>query len=178
MHSDDYVGWVALALTPGLGARTAGKLLREFGSPDAIFNASLTALEAQRLPAAVAQALHSRRPLSDAAKELAQVQAAGCRLLTWDEPQYPARLREIYDPPPLLYVRGNIELLNRHTISMVGARRPTPYGNQMAERLSKDLADRGLVISSGLARGIDASAHKGALEFAGRSDDWGSRLRD
>ena len=163
MHSDDYVGWVALALTPGLGARTAGKLLREFGSPDAIFNASLTALEAQRLPAAVAQALHSRRPLSDAAKELAQVQAAGCRLLTWDEPQYPARLREIYDPPPLLYVRGNIELLNRHTISMVGARRPTPYGNQMAERLSKDLADRGLVISSGLARGIDASAHKGAL---------------
>jgi DNA processing protein len=163
MHSDDYLGWVALALTPGLGARTAGKLLREFGSPDAIFNASLMALEGHRLPAAVAQALHSRRPLSDAAKELAQVQAAGCRLLTWDEPEYPARLREIYDPPPLLYVRGNVELLNRHTISVVGARRPTPYGNQMAERLSKDLADRGLVIASGLARGIDASAHKGAL---------------
>ncbi len=166
MHSDDYIGWLALALTPGLGARTAGKLLREFGSPDAIFNASLTALEGQRLPAAVAQALHSRRPLSDAAKELAQVQAAGCRLLTWDEPEYPARLREIYDPPPLLYVRGNIELLNRHLISIVGARRPTPYGNQMAERISKDLADRGLVISSGLARGIDASAHKGALNSA------------
>jgi DNA processing protein len=153
-------------LAPGLGARTSGKLLREFGSPDAIFNASLTALEGQRLPAAVAQALHSRRPLSDAAKELAQVQAAGCRLLTWDEPEYPARLREIYDPPPLLYVRGNIELLNRRLISVVGARRPTPYGNQMAERLSRDLADRGLVISSGLARGIDASAHKGALSSA------------
>ncbi len=166
MHSDDYVGWLALALTPGLGARTAGKLLREFGSPDAIFNASLTALEGQRLPAAVAQALHSRRPLSDAAKELAQVQAIGCRLLTWDEPEYPARLREIYDPPPLLYVRGNVELLNRHMISVVGARRPTPYGNQMAERISKDLADRGLVVSSGLARGIDACAHKGALSSA------------
>ncbi len=163
MHSDDYIGWLALALTPGLGARTAGKLLREFGSPDAIFSASLTALEGQRLPAAVAQALHSQRPLSDAAKELAQVQAAGCRLLTWDEPEYPARLKEIYDPPPLLYVRGNIELLSRHMISIVGARRPTPYGNQMAERISRDLADRGLVISSGLARGIDASAHKGAL---------------
>jgi len=166
MHSDDYIGRLALALTPGLGARTAGKLLREFGSPDAIFSASLTALEGQRLPAAVAQALHSRRPLSDAAKELAQVQAAGCRLLTWDEPEYPARLREIYDPPPLLYVWGNIELLSRHLISVVGARRPTPYGNQMAERISKDLADRGLVISSGLARGIDASAHKGALSSA------------
>ena len=163
MHPDDYVGWLALALTPGLGARTAGRLLLEFGSPDAIFSASLTALEGQRVPAAVAQALHSKRPLSDAAKELAQAQAAGCRLLTWDEPEYPERLREIYDPPPLLYVLGKVELLNRHVISIVGARRPTPYGNQMAERLSKDLADRGLVIASGLARGIDASAHKGAL---------------
>src|SRR5271167_2489181 len=110
MDSDDYVGWVALALTPGLGARTAGKLLREFGSPEAIFSASLTALEAQRLPAAVAQAIHSQRPWSDASKELAQVREAGCRLLTWDEPAYPARLREIYDPPPILYIRGNIEL--------------------------------------------------------------------
>jgi len=153
-------------LTPGLGARTAGKLLREFGSPDEIFNASLTGLEAQHLPAAVAQAIHSRRPMSDAAKELAQAQAAGCKLLTWDEPEYPTRLREIYDPPPLLYVKGNVGLLNRHLISIVGARRPTPYGNQMAQRLAKDLADRGLVIVSGAARGIDASAHRGALSSA------------
>jgi DNA processing protein len=163
MEPDQYLGWLALALTPGLGARMAGKLLGQFGSPDAIFNASLTALEGQRLPAAVAQAIHARRPLSDAAKELAQAQAAGCRLLTWDEPEYPARLREIYDPPSLLYVRGNVELLNRHVLALVGARRPTPYGNQMAERLAKDLAARGLVIASGLARGIDASAHRGAL---------------
>jgi DNA processing protein len=163
MDSSQYLGWLALALTPGLGARTAGKLLREFGSPTAIFNASLTALEAQRLPAAVAQSLHAKQSLSLAAKELAQAQALGCHLLTWDEPQYPARLREIYDPPPLLYVRGKIELLNRHLISVVGARRPTPYGNQMAERLAKDLAERGLVVTSGLARGVDASAHRGAL---------------
>ena len=163
MESDQYLGWLALALTPGLGARMAGKLLCEFGSPDAIFAASLTALEGQHLPAAVAQAIHARQPLSDAAKELALVQAAGVRLLTWDEPQYPVRLREIYDPPPLLYVRGNVELLARHTISIVGARRPTPYGNQMAERLGRDLAERGLVVISGLARGIDSSAHRGAL---------------
>jgi DNA processing protein len=167
MHADDYLGWLALALTPGLGSRLSGKLLREFGSPDGIFNASLTALEAQRLPAAVAQAIHSRRPLSDAARELAKAQAIGCRLLTWDEPEYPARLREIYDPPPLLYVRGNVELLNRHVLAIVGARRPTPYGNQMAERLGKDLAERGLIVASGLARGIDASAHKGALNSSG-----------
>ncbi|MGA9182882.1 MAG: DNA-processing protein DprA [Candidatus Acidiferrales bacterium] len=163
MRPDQYLGWLALALTPGLGARMAGKLLTALGSPDRIFSASLTELEAQRLPAAVAQAIHTRQPLSAAAKELAQAQAAGIRLLTWDEPEYPQRLREIYDPPPLLYVRGNIELLNRHQISIVGSRRPTPYGNQMAERLSRDLADRGLVIVSGLARGVDSSAHKGAL---------------
>ncbi len=161
--TDQYLGWVALALTPGLGARMAGKLLRQFGSPEAVFNASLTALEGQRLPAAVAQAIHSREPMSAAAKELAQAQQAGYRLATWDEPAYPHLLREIYDPPPLLYVRGNTELLNRHSISMVGARRPTPYGNQMAERLGRDLAARGLVIVSGLARGIDACAHRGAL---------------
>ncbi len=166
MDSDGYLGWLGLALTPGLGARTAGKLLREFGSPEAIFNASLTSLEGQRLPAAVAQALHSRQPLSDAARELANAQAAGCRLLTWDEPGYSSRLREIYDPSPLLYVRGNIELLSRHIISIVGARRPSPYGNQMGERLARDLADHGLVVASGLARGIDASAHRGALGSA------------
>jgi DNA processing protein len=111
----------------------------------------------------VAQAIHTRQPLSAAAKELAQAQTAGCRLLTWDELEYPSRLREIYDPPPLLYVIGNIELLNRNMIAIVGSRRPTPYGNQMAERLAKDLADRNLIIGSGLARGIDSSAHKGAL---------------
>src|ERR1700722_6694996 len=166
MDSDHYLGWLALALTPGLGTRMAGKLLREMGNPLQIFSASLTELESHHLPAAVAQAIHSRRPLSDAAKELAAAQAAGCKLLTWDEPEYPARLREIYDPPPLLYVLGNVELLSRHLISIVGARRPTPYGNQMAERLAKDLADRGLVITSGLARGIDACAHRGALSSA------------
>lgn len=163
MEPDQYLGWLALALTPGLGARTAGKLLRAFGSPEAIFNASLTTLEAHRLPAAVAQAIHSRQPLSAAAKELAQTEAAKCRLVTWDEPQYPQLLREIYDPPPLLYVKGNAELLNRHAISIVGTRRPTPYGNQIAERLARDLANCGLVVVSGLARGIDACAHKGAL---------------
>jgi DNA processing protein len=166
MDSDHYLGWLALALTPGLGARMAGKLLREMGSPQQIFNASLTELESHHLPAAVAQAIHSKRPLSDAAKELAAAQAAGCKLLTWDEPEYPARLREIYDPPPLLYVLGNMELLNKHLISIVGSRRPTPYGNQMAERLGRDLADRGIVITSGMARGIDSCAHKGALSSA------------
>lgn len=166
MGSDPHLGWLALALTEGLGARLAGKLLRAYGSPEAIFAASLTELEARRLPPAVAQAIHSQKPLQDAEKELAQVRQLGCRLLTWDEPAYPRLLREIYDPPPLLYVKGNVELLAQHTLAIVGTRRPTPYGSQMAERLARDLADRGLVIASGLARGVDGAAHKGALQAA------------
>ena len=163
MSEDRYLGWLALALVPNLGARTAGKLLREFGGPDGVFSASLTSLEGMRLPAAVAQAIHSKEPLREAEKELAAVRKDGCRLLHWDEAEYPRLLRETYDPPPLLYVRGNAELLAKHAISMVGTRRPTPYGNQMAERLARELAERGLVVVSGMARGIDSSSHKGAL---------------
>lgn len=126
MDSSQYLGWLALGLTPGLGARLTGRLLREFGSPEAVFNASLTALEAQAGPSAVAQAIGSRQPLSAAAKEPSQVEAAKCRPITWDEAIHPQLLREIYDPPPLLYVKGNAALLNRRAIALVGTRRPTP----------------------------------------------------
>ena len=162
MELDLSLHWLALGLTPGLGARLTGKLLRHFGSPEAIFRAPLTELEACRIPAAVAQAIHSQSALQAAQKELVQVKQLGVKLLHWDEPEYPKRLLEIYDPPPLLYVRGDVQALTRHCLAMVGTRRPTPYGNQMAERLARDLADRGLVIVSGLARGIDSSSHKGA----------------
>jgi DNA processing protein len=154
--------WLALRLTPGLGARLSGKLLRQFGSPEEVFRASLTELEACQLPAAVAQAVFSRAAFRDAEKELAQVRKAGCQLIHWEESAYPKRLAEIYDPPPLLYVRGNVQVLNRYTISIVGTRRPTPYGNQIAEKLARDLAEHGLIVASGLARGIDSSAHRGA----------------
>ena len=162
MDLEHSLPWLALRLTPGLGARLAGKLLRQFGSPEEISQASLTELEACQLPAAVAQAVFSKAAFRDAEKELAQVRKAGCRLIHWGESEYPKRLLEIYDPPPLVYVRGNEQVLNRHTISIVGTRRPTPYGNQIAERLARDLAEHGLVVASGLARGIDSSAHRGA----------------
>jgi len=156
--------WLSLSMTPGLGSRLAGKLLRQFGSPEGIFRASLTELEACRLPAAPAQAIKRRSSHKEAEAELAEVRKLGCRLMNWDEPEYPQRLLEIYDPPPLLYVRGDASVLNRHSISMVGTRRPTPYGNQVAERLGRDLADRGLTIVSGMARGVDSSAHQGACK--------------
>src|ERR1700730_14378424 len=149
-------------MTPGLGSRLTGKLLRQFGSPEGIFRASLTELEACHLPSAPAQAIRSRQARKDAEEELTQIRKLGCHLLNWDEPEYPQRLLEIYDPPPLLYVRGDPSVLNRHSISMVGTRRPTPYGNQVAERLGRDLAERGLTIVSGMARGIDSSSQQGA----------------
>ena len=149
-------------MTPGLGSRLTGKLLRQFGSPTDVFRASLTELEACHLPTVPARAIQAKQAHKDAEAELAQVRSLGCRLLNWDEPEYPQRLLEIYDPPPLLYVRGDAGALNRHSISMVGTRRPTPYGNQVAERLGHDLAERGLSIVSGMARGIDSLAHQGA----------------
>ena len=164
MPSETYLAWLALGLTPGLGARLAGKLLREFGSPESVFAASLTSLEACRIPAEAAQSIRSQQPLRLAEKELARVRELGCKLLTWDDPAYPQRLRGIYDPPPVLYLRGNAELLGRHSISIVGSRKPSPYGVQMAEKLGRELGARGLVIVSGMARGIDASAHRGALD--------------
>jgi DNA processing protein len=163
MNLEAYRGRVALNLVPGLGARLSGKLLRSFGSPEAVFAAPLTELEACRLPAAVAQAIHSQKALDDAAKELDEFAKLGGTLVHWEEAAYPRLLRETFDPPPLLYVRGDAALLARHAIAIVGTRRPTPYGNQMAERLARDLAAHGLVLVSGLARGIDSSAHKGAL---------------
>jgi len=164
MPSDTYLAWLALGLTPGLGARLAGKLLQEFGSPEAVFAASLTALEACHISAEAAQAIRSQQPLRLAEKELARVRELDAKLITWDDPAYPRRLREIYDPPPVLYLRGNAELLSRHSISIVGSRKPSPYGVQMAEKLGRELGTRGLVIVSGMARGIDASAHRGALD--------------
>jgi DNA processing protein len=159
---DASLDWLSLSMTPGLGPRLTGKLLRQFGSPDEIFRAPLTQLEACHLPSPSAQSIHNKSAHKEAEEELARVRKLGCRLLNWDDPEYPRRLLEIYDPPPLLYVRGDVGVLNRYSISMVGTRRPTPYGNQVAERLGYELAERGLTIVSGMARGIDSSAHQGA----------------
>ncbi len=166
MELDASLSWLALALTPGLASRLAGRVLNQFGSPDGVFSASLTSLEGCHLPGAVAQAIFKKESFRRAEKELAAVRKNGCRLVNWSEPEYPQSLLQIYDPPVLLYVRGDLAVLNQHAIGIVGTRRPTYYGNQMAERLGRDLAERGLVIVSGMARGIDASGHKGACSAA------------
>jgi len=170
MHPDDSLSWLALSLTPGLACRLCARLLREFGSPDGVFRASLPALEACGLPSEAAQAIVKKETFKRAAKELENVRKiACCSLLNWTEPEYPLALLQIYDPPVLLYVRGDRQVLNLPSISIVGTRRPTLYGTQMAQRLGRDLASRGLVVVSGMARGIDAMGHQGALEANGRA---------
>src|ERR1700674_3590690 len=168
MELDSSLSWLALSLTPGLAARLSARLLRRFDSPDGIFRASLPELEACNLPAAVAQAVFKKEAFKRAEKELAGIQKiAGCSLLNWTEPEYPQTLLQIYDPPVMLYVRGDPQVLNLPSLSIVGTRRPTLYGTQMAQRLGRDLAARGLVIVSGMARGIDTIGHQGAMDANG-----------
>jgi DNA processing protein len=105
-----------------------------------------------------------------AEKELAATRNIDrCRLLNWTEPEYPQNLLQIYDPPVLLYVRGDVQVLSEPSIGVVGTRRPTLYGTQMAERLGRELAARGLVVVSGMARGVDALGHQGAMAVNGRA---------
>jgi DNA processing protein len=170
MELDASLSWLALALTPGLASRLSARLLRKFGSPDGVFRASLSQLESCHLPAQVAQSIIKKEAFKRAAKELDGVRKiAGCSLLNWTELEYPQTLLQIYDPPVLLYVRGDPQVLNLPSLSIVGTRRPTLYGTQMAQRLGRDLAARGLVIVSGMARGIDAIGHQGAMDANGRA---------
>jgi DNA processing protein len=170
MQLDASLSWLALVLTPGVASRLSARLLRQFGSPDGVFRASLTDLESCHLPEQVAQAIVRKESFQRAEKELAGVRKiAGCSLLNWTEPEYPQTLLQIYDPPVLLYVRGDPQVLNLPSLSIVGTRRPTLYGTQMARRLGRELAARGLVIISGMARGIDAIGHQGAMDANGRA---------
>lgn len=170
MELESSVNWLALTLTPGIAARLSARLLRQFDSPEGVFRASLRELEACQLPAAVAQAVFKKAAFKRAEKELAALRQIGdVKLIHWAEPEFPQTLLQIYDPPVLLYVRGDTQILNLPAISIVGTRKPTLYGTQMAERLGRELAARGLVVISGMARGIDAIGHQGALAANGRA---------
>ncbi|MBZ5663773.1 MAG: DNA-processing protein DprA [Acidobacteriia bacterium] len=161
--------WLALALTPGLGPTRIKKLIEQLGTAERVFQASLTELEATGMPAVSAQSIATGKSLDLAQQECGKAAEAGAKLISLSDPEYPARLKEIYDPPVILFVKGSIEVLSQPGIAMVGTRHPTPYGSGMAERLSTDLAARGLVIISGLARGVDTSSHRGAVAARGKT---------
>jgi len=161
--------WLALSMTPQMGATRSRRLAEHFGGVEQVFHASLTELEAAGIHAVSAQAINNRESLVRAEEELVRAATAGASIIGLDDPNYPPLLRQIYDPPVALYVRGEASVLSQAGIAIVGTRHPTPYGIGMAERLAYDLAARGLTIFSGLARGIDSAGHRGAINAKGKT---------
>ncbi|WP_425583486.1 DNA-processing protein DprA [Terriglobus aquaticus] len=164
-------------MTPGMGATRTLRAMSRTETPADVLRMPLTELEALGMPASSAQFVHDGKALAAAEAEMQRVAEQGAGILTHDCDEYPQRLREIYDPPPVLWFRGETALLSLPGIAVVGTRHPSPYGAGMAQMLSRDLASRGMVILSGMARGIDTEAHKGALEAKGKTVAvWGTGI--
>ena len=176
-RSEARLAWLALVLTPGMGPTRCARAVQRLGAAERVFAASLTELEGVGLPAEAAQFCFDGRARAAALEEAARVGEQQANFLTPEDEAYPGRLLEIYDPPAVLWVRGNTAQLSRPGIAVVGTRQPTPYGSGMAEMLSRDLARRGMVVMSGMARGVDTCAHKGALEAGGATVAvWGTGI--
>ena len=160
--------WLALSLIRGLGGEGARRLLKEFGSPDAIFAASSLSLKALTKPdvvAAINLGIHEDviNPVFD------WLEDSNNHVVTLADGDYPQSLLNISDPPLLLYVKGRLDLLNQPAFSIVGSRHATPQGIKNAEAFSESLSNQGLCIISGMAHGIDAAAHRGGLKARGSS---------
>ena len=160
---ENQLAWLALALAPGLGPKRILDAVQQLGSAARIFELRLTELEGLNFPAESAQFIFDGKARAAAESEWTRVSALGATIVSYGCEAYPERLREIYDPPPVLWVRGETSLLSRPSIAIVGTRHPTPYGSGVAEMLARDLSARRLLVVSGMARGIDSCAHKGAL---------------
>ena len=167
IDKDGLSAWLRLTLIPGIGGETQRKLLAAFGLPEAIFAAGRLATRA--VVGDRADLLFDFDPAEDVDRNLAWASQPGQRIVTLADADYPRALLEIADPPSVLYVRGNIELLHRRGLAVVGSRNATPQGVQTAENFSRALAAQGLTIISGLALGIDAAAHRGALAAGGKT---------
>src|SRR5262245_20257777 len=162
--------WIALNMTPGIGPRVAAKLLERFGSAEAVFAATRAELEQLRLPPESVDSIIAREFHERAELETQRVTRIGADILILDDGVYPSLLREIFDPPITLYVKGSWqECLERPCVAVVGSRRCSTYGQNASLMLARDLAQRGVTVVSGFARGIDAFAHRGALEAGGRT---------
>jgi DNA processing protein len=142
-------------------------LIERFRTPQAVFRASVSELEGLGISGAIARSIVSGCVFDEAADQQQRMLQAGAVTIPINDPLYPEALRQIFDPPVLLYARGNVDLLRSTCLAVVGTRRPTPYGLAVAEKLSADLARAGLTIVSGMARGIDTAAHRGALSVEG-----------
>lgn len=166
--NDSISDWIALSQVIGVGSRTAATLIETFGSPAACFEASAFSLEAAGLRREAIEAIKSPEPRRRAERELQELAKLGGEAVTLKDARYPALLRETYDPPIVLYCLGYITgAFAQPAVAIVGSRRCSTYGRNVAEMLGRELAERGVTIVSGLARGIDSAAHRGALDSGG-----------
>ena len=166
---DELTTWVALKSVEGVGSVAFRNLLAVYGSPRRVFEAALPDLEqAAGLNHKTARNIKDFRGWEQARAELAKAEREGVSIVTCEDPAYPERLRRIYDPPPLLYIKGSLDTADI-PVAVVGSRNASPYGRYVTEKLSRELAQRGATVVSGLARGIDTCAHRGALAARGRT---------
>lgn len=168
--AEDIFYWLALSLTPGVGSIFIKRLLDRFQTPEAVFRAPMKELlEIEGLGEKVAREIQ-RGPLEKVVeKELVLLKEAGGKMITLRDEDYPMRLKDIYDPPALLYVRGELRREDELAIAIVGSRKTSPYGRWFTEKIGQDLARHGVTVVSGMARGIDSVAHMGALQGGGRT---------
>ena len=163
-------GWLALSFIDGLGSVNYCNLIRRFGSPEGIFKASVQELEAVGgIRPKVIEEIKAFTQSGRVEQELEGMRKHRVSLVSFLDDNYPSRLLTIYDPPPFLYVKGDLEHGDKLAVAVVGSRFASHYGQLTAEKISRDLAREGIVIVSGMARGIDSSAHRGALAAGGRT---------
>ncbi len=161
--------WIGFNRAKGIGPIRLRALIHHFGDVEAAWRASPEALQAAGLDQRTLHSLLSTRATCDLDAELRAVERAGARIMTIDDADYPALLKKIYDPPAVLYVKGTLIESDCRAIAVVGTRRATSYGKTMTQEIVGPLARQGLTIVSGLARGIDAVAHRAALDVGGRT---------
>ena len=159
---------VALNLVPGLGPVTYRKLMEHFGSPAEVIRAPLSHLrQVEGITETVAKGIKFPNLEARGEEEMVHASGEGIRILTWDDPDYPGQLREIYAPPTILYAKGNVSALRSTQFAIVGCRDASVYGRQTASTIARELAEAGVTVTSGMAMGIDSAAHEGALAAGG-----------
>ena len=166
---EDILSCLMLASVKGLGCRGAHRLMAALGSPRSLVQASPGTLTRLGLPDEIARSLSSRQLRLLAERELQKCRQQQVTVLTFRDARYPSLLKEIFDPPIVLFACGDLSCLALPSISMVGSRKATVYGLNTAEKIACDLAERGLLVTSGLARGIDTASHRGALRGKGQT---------
>lgn len=166
---DDTKYWVAFSRISAVGRARIERLERRFGALEEAWRAGAADLRAAGLEEKVVSSIVEQRSAISPESEMDRLQRLGIDALTWNDPRYPPRLKQIYERPPVLYVRGTLEERDEWSLGVVGTRRATTYGRQAAETIAGDLARQQITIISGLARGIDTVAHQAALAAGGRT---------